>query len=92
MKTLKYLFLLCLFFPVLSFARESALVAGDLKCEALVNPLAIDNIKPHLSWIVYTDGTAGESQTAYQILVASSEELLNETDADIWNSGKVSSS
>ena len=92
MKTLKYLFLLCLFFPVLSFARESALVAGDLKCEALVNPLAIDNIKPHLSWIVYTDGTAGESQTAYQILVASSEELLNETDADIWNSGKVFSS
>jgi alpha-L-rhamnosidase len=34
----------------------------------------------------------GQSQTAYTILVASSLQNLTETDADVWNSGKVNAS
>jgi alpha-L-rhamnosidase len=37
------------------------------------------------------DPDDNEVQTAYQILVASSVQKLNEIDADLWNSGQVSS-
>ncbi|NJB35104.1 alpha-L-rhamnosidase [Croceivirga sp. JEA036] len=54
------------------------------------NPLAIENKKPQFSWVVNVDGF-NRSQTAYHILVATSEELLNESEADSWNSNKVES-
>ncbi|TKD63471.1 hypothetical protein FBT53_08435 [Flavobacterium sp. ASW18X] len=54
------------------------------------NPMAIENKKPQFSWVVNADGF-NRSQTAYHILVATAEELLNETDADSWNSKKVQS-
>ena len=69
----------------------STLEIGDLRCEALENPLAIDNTSPHFSWQLYSD-KQGEKQMAYQVLVASDESRLNENEADLWNSGKVSSS
>ncbi len=48
------------------------------RCEYLVNPLGIDVGKPRLSWVIedLKSATRGEKQTAYQILVASSEALL----------------
>ena len=49
----------------------SATVAtGNLRCEYLVNPLGIDAGSPRLSWVL-SSRQRGESQTAYQILVAS---------------------
>ena len=60
------------------------------------NPLGIDCEKPRLSWKLYVDGSQFHSaeardkfQSAYHILVASSETLLTESSADMWNSGKV---
>lgn len=69
----------------------STIRIDTMKCEALVNPLAIDNTSPHFSWQLHS-GEPGEKQTAYQVLVASDEALLNENEADLWNSGKVVSS
>ena len=60
----------------------------DLKCESLVNPLAIDNTSPHFSWKMVSEDK-GASFTAYQLLVASELGKLNEEETDLWNSGKV---
>ena len=60
----------------------------DLRCELLHQPWGIDNTTPALSWKI-TPGENGLCQTAYQILAASSPELLTEEKADLWNTGKV---
>lgn len=75
---------------MISCCQQTTLQIRQLKCEALVNPLGIDNTSPHFSWKL-TSPDLGEGQTAYQLLVASSETLLSETNADFWNSGKVDS-
>jgi alpha-L-rhamnosidase len=46
----------------------------------------IMDLKPEFTWILPTSSL---SQKAYQILIASSEEILNKDKADIWNSGKT---
>lgn len=62
----------------------------SLTCNAQINPIAIDSEQPLLSWSVDAKGF-NRSQTAYQVLVASSPKLLNEQEADLWNSRKVNS-
>ena len=66
----------------------AAINVDDLRCEYLRDPLGIDTVQPRLSWIVTSD-KRGEKQTAYQILVASSEKMLGEDHGDVWDSGKV---
>jgi len=60
----------------------------DLRCENLSNPLGIATLIPRLSWKIVTEKN-GTVQKAYQILAASDSLLLNERDADLWNSGKI---
>ncbi|MEQ8548139.1 MAG: family 78 glycoside hydrolase catalytic domain [Cyclobacteriaceae bacterium] len=60
----------------------------ELKTEGLKNPIGIDTSKPRFSWKIQT-GEKNVYQEAYQILVASSPDKLNENDADLWNSNKV---
>jgi alpha-L-rhamnosidase len=61
-----------------------------LRCEYLENPLGIDVAAPHFSW--QSDSTERNwRQTAYEILVGSSDEDLRAGKADIWDSGKVES-
>jgi alpha-L-rhamnosidase len=77
---------------VSSFAAEySDIQVSYLRCEYLVNPLAVDVPQPRLSWILHSD-RRGRRQAAYQVLVASSPEVLAEDQGDIWDSGKVESS
>jgi len=59
-----------------------------LRCEYLVEPLGIDVPRPRLSWLV-GDRARAATQTAYQILAASSVELLKAGAVDVWDSGKV---
>jgi alpha-L-rhamnosidase len=61
-----------------------------LKTEMLVNPEGIDVANPKLFWQIQAQEN-NVYQEAYQILVASSLEKLNETDADLWNSERVAS-
>ena len=67
----------------------------NLRCEYLVNPLGIASGKPRLSWVIEERSqkteVRGAKQTAYQALVASSEELLKKDKGDLWDSGKVAS-
>lgn len=62
----------------------------DLRCEYLDSPLGIDVRQPRLSWKMEIPTTVrGKKQTAYEILVASSAELLRQDKGDLWNSGCV---
>jgi len=61
-----------------------------LRCEYGIDPLGIDVKRPRLSWIVRSDRRC-QKQTAYRILVASSEALLAADRGDLWDSGKVAS-
>ena len=62
----------------------------ELRCEYAQNPLGIDVLNPRLSWKL-EDDRRGAAQSAYRILVASSEELLARGEADLWDSGRVES-
>ena len=62
----------------------------DLKCEYRVNPLGIDVANPRLSWVLES-AQRGTVQTAYQILVSSSDDALAHDKGDLWDSGKVES-
>ena len=62
----------------------------DLRCEYLVDPLGIDAVKARLSWVIQSE-RRGERQSAYQILAASTPELLAQDQGDLWDSGRVAS-
>ncbi len=62
----------------------------NLRCEYLSNPVGMDVLNPRLSWQMKKD-VRGARQTAYRILVATSEELLSDNTADLWDSGKIES-
>ena len=68
---------------------QSDLIPKYLRTEYKVNPF-IDSDKPRLSWELQSK-VYNQVQTAWQIIVATSPELLTEAKADTWNSGKVSS-
>ncbi|MCD9020654.1 alpha-L-rhamnosidase [Cohnella silvisoli] len=61
---------------------------ADLLCEYASNPLGIDTKTPLLSWAL-RHKERGQTQTAYRIVVSSSQTLLEENNGDLWDSGKV---
>jgi len=71
-----------------AWAADSPLQAEYLRCEYRVDPLGIDQQQPRLSWIVAA-GQRGQRQTAYQILVAGSQQSLQQDRGDLWDTGKV---
>jgi alpha-L-rhamnosidase len=79
----------CLFgYPV---CQGAALQVYDLKCDYQTDPLGIDTLQPCLSWKL-NSAERGQSQTAYQIIAASTLAKLKKGEGDLWNSGKVDSS
>lgn len=68
-------------------AISEPLKIQKLYCEYRNNPIGIDIQKPRLSWELGSSERA-QAQTAYRIVVASSEELLNKDKGDMWDSGK----
>ena len=75
-------------------AMAAAIHPRQLRLEYRENPLGIDVAAPRFSWLVTShDAEArGLRQTAYRILVASSESALRAGSGDLWDSGKVVSS
>jgi len=61
---------------------------ANLKVDHLSAPLGIDNPHPMFSWRL-EGHQPGLSQSAWQILVATSTELLEPGKADLWDSGKT---
>lgn len=89
---MKILTFVTLMFLVLSDAVFAGIHPSRLTCEYLKDPMVIDNQNPRLSWInTDPEYSRNQSQTGWQIRVASSREDLLKSKADLWNSGKVSS-
>lgn len=74
-----------------SSVSPSAISVSDLRCENLIRPHAIDNLRPHFSWkTTYSKGQM--QQVYYEVQVASdSLSLRKNALADLWGSGKVKS-
>lgn len=89
-----YCISLCLLFAYCLSACQpdgsARITATQLTVESTVDPLATDRLNPRFSWQPESS-QRGAAQTAYQILVASSESLLRKDSADVWSSGKVTS-
>ena len=80
----------------LQSAAAASLKAENLRCEYLKDPLGIDVTRPRLSWELRTPAQSpaisrGVKQRSYQVLVASSAELLKADRGDLWDSGEVQS-
>jgi alpha-L-rhamnosidase len=61
---------------------------AELRVDELKTALGIDDPSPRFSWQL-CDPTRGAKQTAYEIQVASSQELLRAGKTDVWDSGKI---
>jgi alpha-L-rhamnosidase len=95
MKTLKVILILVLFsiYFLSCVNKNSNIKLTGLKCEYLTNPMGIDVPEPRLSWKTeaVTHDIFNLKQKAYQVLVATQPQKLSDTEADLWNSGKIES-
>ena len=71
----------------------AAIHPQKLRVEYRENPLGIDVAAPRFSWLATPANpkARGLRQTAYRILVASSESALRAGSGDLWDSGRVAS-
>lgn len=86
-------FFLAGLFLIPGFHSDSAINTINverLRCEYRSNPMGIDVIQPHLSWVLQSE-IRGQKQSSYQIIVASSRKKLIQNQGDLWDSGKVES-
>ncbi|MFP4365896.1 MAG: family 78 glycoside hydrolase catalytic domain [Bacteroidales bacterium] len=74
-------------FFMASCSSHADLRPVNLRTEYKNDPV-IDTRHPRLSWELLSD-VRGQVQTAWQVLVASSPDLLSDEKSDMWNSGKV---
>ena len=90
MKKLAFLSFLLFVLPILVQAQ---LRVCSLRVEHCVNPSVVDVAQPRLSWVnePKNERVKGQRQTAYRIVVASSEEGLRKGHYDLWDSGRVPS-
>src|SRR6185437_8667451 len=72
-------------------AWAAGLAAHQLECGARRDPVCIEAGTPRLSWKLKSDNR-GDSQAAYEILVAGSAAKLRSGVGDLWDSGRVASS
>jgi len=66
----------------------AAIGVTDLRCEMLYNPQGIGTIYPRLSWQITSD-QRNTVQTAYEVIVASSKQILALNEGDLWDSRKT---
>jgi len=69
---------------------QAQVTVASLKCEWRLNPSGIDAMAPRLSWQLQSV-QRNVQQTAYSIIVASSQEKLQQNKGDLWSSGKINS-
>ena len=85
---MKFTFLSLLAVLLSAAPVSAAVIVTTLHCEYADNPVGIDSRQPRLSWVLESKQRA-QHQKAYQVFVASSEELLKRGKADLWDTGKV---
>jgi alpha-L-rhamnosidase len=88
---MRYKIFISVLFIFLLHPAYTQVKVQDLRCEMLVNPLGIDVREPRFCWQIIS-GQRNVKQISYQVFVASSKEMLNKNEPDVWNSGKQNSS
>jgi len=68
--------------------NADAMAPAELRCERYEDPLGVDSPRPQLSWILQSQ-ERGVIQSAYQVIAASSIDLLARDTGDLWDSGRV---
>ncbi len=83
------LFLFFIFLAILpGFVALAKIIPKKLTCEYLQNPAVVDVARPRFAWVNITGkGERGQTQTAWQIRVATSKKQLDHP--DLWDSEKV---
>jgi hypothetical protein len=67
--------------------NDSTLLISEMRCNGLENPLGTNTV-PTFSWI--TESAKNDQiQTAWQVIVSSDPEKLNNSQGDAWDSGKA---
>jgi alpha-L-rhamnosidase len=69
---------------------KSSIHIQTLLVNYLENPLGLDDAEPSFSWKM-TSAERGKYQTAYQVLVSSSQENLDKGIGEMWDSGIIQS-
>lgn len=70
-------------------ATDSPLAVTHLRTESCETPLGIDSTAPRFSWRLEAEAP-NVMQAAYQVLVATEPSKLTPKQADLWNSGWIS--
>ena len=80
-----------LFTTSCSISSKGSVTPVNLTVEYLTNPFGLDIEMPRLSWTLEAtkESEFGQKQTAYRILVSSSERILKGDKGDIWDTGWV---
>jgi alpha-L-rhamnosidase len=89
---MKKSFIISCFLLIAFGISNGAIKPTRLTTEYVANPLAINILKPRLSWINTSDGDErGQVQTAWEIRVSATKKSLLDGVAELWKSGKVMS-
>jgi alpha-L-rhamnosidase len=72
-------------------SADAGLLPIGLRCESKPNPAGLNETSPRLSWQVVSTNASdrGQYQTAYQIQVASTPQLLAANVGDLWDTGQL---
>ena len=73
-----------------AIAARAGICPIEPRCEYAVDPIGVGPEAPRFSWLPEAL-RRDQKQTAYQILVATSEEQLAQDIGDMWDSGRVDS-
>jgi alpha-L-rhamnosidase len=79
---------------MVSGCEKPSMMITDLKVENMTDPINLDVRAPALSWRLMPakQDSRNLSQKSWQIMVASSPDLLKKNKPDLWNSGVMNSS
>ncbi|SHE40296.1 alpha-L-rhamnosidase [Mariniphaga anaerophila] len=78
------------FLVLLTLVGYSQTEIVKLRCEYLENPLGIDEINPRFTWQIKSQ-KPGFFQSAFQLVVGTSEKAVASGNGDVWNSETVNS-
>jgi len=84
------IFFLFVLFNRCSTEKVTSITFKKLLVEYAEMPIDIDLRNPRFSWIVESSGR-NRDQTGFRILMATSEKLLADNKADLWDTGKQNS-
>jgi alpha-L-rhamnosidase len=74
-------------------AEVRLLAAAELRCDRSAQPLAVEDAAPRLEWRLAAASAdmRGVGQSAYRVLVGSSQQMLDADQGDMWDSGRAAS-